>query len=104
MKGKILYVDVDDTLVRSFGSKRIPMSASVEAVRELHRRGVRLFCWSSGGEEYALQSARELGLEGCFEAFLPKPEGLLDDVPVECWDLRQWHPNQAPRLLEEFSE
>ena len=102
MKNPVIYVDVDDTLLRSFGAKRIPMSASVEAVRLLHGQGVRLYCWSSGGGDYARRSAEELGLEACFEAFLPKPEGLLDDVAIEKWGLRQWHPNEASRLLEEI--
>jgi hypothetical protein len=31
----VAYVDVDDTLVRSFGSKRIPMTEMVRHVREL---------------------------------------------------------------------
>ncbi len=36
----VAYVDVDDTLVRSFGSKRIPMTEMVRHVRELKRAGV----------------------------------------------------------------
>jgi hypothetical protein len=52
----VAYVDVDDTLVRSFGSKRIPMPAMATHVRELHRAGVVLYCWSSGGAKYAAQS------------------------------------------------
>jgi rhodanese-related sulfurtransferase len=81
----IAYVDVDDTLIRSSGAKRIPMSSVVDHVRELHRRGVILYCWSSGGAEYAQTSARELGLDACFSGFLPKPNVLIDDQAPAAW-------------------
>lgn len=85
MKQRVVYVDVDDTLIRSIGTKRIPMPAVVEQVRELHRQGVALYLWSSGGAEYARTSAAELGIEKCFVAFLPKPDAYLDDQPVHEW-------------------
>ncbi len=81
----IVFVDVDDTLIRSFGSKRIPMVHVVEHVRELSTQGARLYCWSSGGAEYARESARELGLDDVFEGFLPKPNVMVDDVPPKDW-------------------
>src|SRR3989442_1236349 len=60
-----VFVDVDDTLVRSAGTKRIPMPSVIQHVRELHAQGAVLYCWSSGGAEYARQSAEELGLAQC---------------------------------------
>src|SRR5688572_23996075 len=81
----VAYVDVDDTLVRSVGTKRIPMPAVVAHVRALHAAGVTLFCWSSGGAGYARSTARELGIDALFTAFLPKPHVLLDDQPPEAW-------------------
>src|SRR5262245_24480464 len=69
----VALVDVDDTLVRSAGSKRIPMRSVIERVRELHLAGVQLYCWSTGGAEYAHRSAVEVGLADCFLAFLAKP-------------------------------
>jgi hypothetical protein len=91
----VIFVDVDDTLVRSFGSKRIPISPMVELVKKLAEQGVALYCWSSGGGEYARSSAADLGLEGCFLAFLPKPNILLDDVRLHDWRLVELHPNQC---------
>ena len=35
----VAYVDVDDTLIRSFGSKRIPMTEMVAFVRSLKQQG-----------------------------------------------------------------
>lgn len=103
---RVIYVDVDDTLVRSFGSKRMPMARSVELVRQLFQGGAQLYCWSSGGGDYARQSASELGLEDCFLAFLPKPDLLLDDVKLSAWNLEELHPNTATshgsqRLLDD---
>ena len=46
---KVIYVDIDDTLIRSFGSKRIPMTEMVALIPKLKERGATLFCWSSGG-------------------------------------------------------
>ena len=88
-----IYVDVDDTLVRSYGSKRIPIVATIEHVKGLKDKGATLYCWSSGGAEYAKNSARELGILDIFEAFLPKPQMLLDDQEINDWrGLIQVHP------------
>jgi len=85
MTPRTVFVDVDDTLIRSVGAKRIPMPAVVASIRELHRKGLRLYLWSSGGEDYARQSAAELGIQECFVAFLPKPDFYIDDQPVHEW-------------------
>jgi cation transport ATPase len=85
MKTRVIFVDVDDTLVRSVGPKRIPMPAVVARVRELHAEGVVLYLWSSGGADYAQAAAKELGLEQCFAGFLPKPDAYLDDQAVHEW-------------------
>jgi len=91
-----IYVDVDDTLVRSFSSKRIPMPAVIEHVKELHEQGVELYCWSSGGKDYAKSSAAEFGIEHCFAGFLPKPNILIDDLALSKWPrFSSVHPNQC---------
>ena len=82
---QVAFVDVDDTLVRSVGPKRIPMTSVIAHVRSLKERGADLYCWSSGGAAYARQSARELGIEDCFTAFLPKPHVIIDDQQVSDW-------------------
>lgn len=93
MKPSIVYVDVDDTLVRSAGRKRIPIPLAIERVRELHRAGATLYLWSTGGADYARATAAELGLEGCFAGYLPKPTMLIDDQKVEDWrGFRQERP------------
>jgi cation transport ATPase len=81
----VVFVDVDDTLVRSVGGKRIPIPQVIAAIRDLHTMGVTLFLWSSGGADYARSSAIELGMEECFVGFLPKPHAYIDDQPVQEW-------------------
>lgn len=88
-----IYVDVDDTLVRTYGSKRIPITATIEHIKALKDEGATLYCWSSGGAEYAKSTAIELEIADIFEAFLPKPQMLLDDREISSWrGLIQVHP------------
>ena len=95
----VIYVDVDDTFVRSSSHARLPMPEVLEAIRRLHREGATLYCWSSGGGEYARQSAEEFGVADCFVAFLPKPDVLIDDVAVSDWRRPRYvHPNAASDL------
>ena len=85
MKPRTIFVDVDDTLVRSVGAKRVPMPAAIKAVKDLKASGMTLYLWSSGGAAYARASAVELGIEACFDAFLPKPDAYIDDQAVHDW-------------------
>jgi predicted HAD superfamily phosphohydrolase YqeG len=81
----IVFVDVDDTLVRTVGTKRIPMPRVIERVRAMHAMGETLYLWSTGGGEYAKASAEELEISDCFVAFLPKPNLMIDDQVVADW-------------------
>lgn len=85
MRQRVIFIDVDDTLVRSFGSKRILMPPVIARVHELHEQGETLYLWSSGGADYARSSAIELGIQDCFAGFLPKPDVYLDDQSVDEW-------------------
>jgi hypothetical protein len=92
----IIFIDVDDTFVRSFGTKRIPIPSVIKEIQELKEKGAILHCWSSGGREYAHASAIEFGLEHCFVDYLPKPDLLIDDQPMQEWRrLRHIYPNQV---------
>jgi FMN phosphatase YigB (HAD superfamily) len=76
---KIVYFDVDDTLVCSIGKKRIIMPAVVAEVRRLKDEGAILYLWSSGGAAYCRETAIEFGIHECFTGFLPKPTVYVDD-------------------------
>ncbi len=92
---QVIYVDVDDTLIRSVGSKRIPIARVVKHVALLASQGHELWCWSSGGAAYAHEVAVELGLEKCFAGFLTKPSIMLDDQEPNEWRyLTVRHPNE----------
>ena len=74
----VIYVDVDDTLVRSYGSRQIPITGVIERLRRLCAEdGVVAYCWSSGGAEYARGVAERLGIMSLFVAFFAQAE--LDD-------------------------
>lgn len=82
---RIVFVDVDDTLVRSVGTKRIPMPSVIADITALHAGGATLYLWSSGGGDYARASAVELKIDHLFTAFLPKPDAYVDDQAVQEW-------------------
>ena len=94
-RASVVYVDVDDTLVRSAGARRIPVPSVIDAVKEMAANGSLLFAWSSGGADYARQVATELGIEDIFSGFLPKPTMMIDDQnPSEWRYLTVSHPNE----------
>lgn len=78
----IVFVDVDDTLVRTAGSQRIPRLRVIERVKALHAEGNTLCLWNAGGADYAQATASALGIVNCFAGFLPKPNLIIDDMPV----------------------
>ena len=102
----VVYVDVDDTLVRTVGNKRIPIPAVIAHVRDLHRQGASLHLWSTGGAQYAQASAIELGIDDCFIAFLTKPNVLIDDQTVREWrTCIEVHPSQVDlQRVESYRE
>ena len=101
-----IYVDVDDTFVRSAGEKRIPVPAVIAHVRRLREEGALLYCWSSGGAAYAEASAEEFGIADCFSGFLPKPHVVIDDQDLASW--RRFvhiHPSQCSDMsLSDYAD
>jgi len=96
-----IYVDVDDTFVRSYGLKRIPIPPVVRHIVDLWQQGAELYCWSSGGSQYAEDSANEFGIAHCFRAFLRKPNVMIDDQQISDWRrLIEVHPNSVAEIQE----
>lgn len=93
----VVYIDIDNTLVRAVSPNRVPIDHMVKLVRELSAHA-ELYCWSRGGAEYAREISLELELKDCFVAFLPKPDGYLDDVAITEWAGPQFHPNDVRDL------
>jgi hypothetical protein len=95
----VAFVDVDNTLVRSVGAERIPMTEVIQRVRELSAAGFDLYCWSTGGAAYAGRTANELGIADCFAGFLAKPNVLIDDqLPSDGRGLVCLHPTEASSM------
>jgi hypothetical protein len=100
----VVYVDVDDTLLRSAGTKTMPMSSVVEHDKGLADAGAELYCWSTAGAEYARTAAHQLGIEHCFVNFLPKPNIAVDDQELCAWTrFALMHPLHAvSKTVDEY--
>jgi hypothetical protein len=85
LKPRTVFIDVDDTLIRSAGTKAVPAPSVIECVRRLKGDGAALYLWSSGGAEYCAEEAERLGITDCFVGFLTKPNAYIDDQPVQEW-------------------
>lgn len=97
----VVFVDVDDTLLRFAGSKKIPIPGTITKVQELWAAGVHLYCWSMGGADYARNMATDLGIAHLFKGFLPKPHAIIDDQAFAAqhftpWDLNDLVPEKDP--------
>jgi hypothetical protein len=86
----VIYVDVDDTIVRTVGRKRIPLPEVIKHIKQLKESGAILYCWSTGGADYARSAAHEFGIEDCFVTFLPKPHVYIDDQELKDWRRCLW--------------
>ena len=105
--GLAVYVDVDETLLRHYGTRQIPIPSVIKQVRALHKQGAELYCWSSMGAAYARQCAETCGIAHCFQAFLPKPQVIVDDQQPKAWrKILHVHPSQcsSQTTVEEYRE
>jgi hypothetical protein len=100
----VVYIDVDDTLVRSAGTKTMPVPSMVEHTRGLASAGAELYCWSTAGAEYARTAAQRLGIEHCFVAFLPKPHVVIEDQELGAWNrFTVVHPmNASGKSIDDY--
>lgn len=78
MKNVNIYVDVDLTLVDHIGCI---LPEAIDGLRTLREAGCHLFLWSTGGAEYCRSVAERYEITDLFEAFLPKPDIFVDDMP-----------------------
>jgi phosphoserine phosphatase len=78
MRNVNIYVDVDLTLIDEKGAL---LPNTVEAMQALYDAGCHLFLWSSGSGNYCREVAERAQIASLFEAFLPKPDIFVDDMP-----------------------
>ena len=79
MKNVNVYVDVDLTVVDHVGQL---LPQAVEGLLTLREAGCRLFLWSTCGADYCRQIAERYEMTPLFDAFLPKPDIYIDDMPA----------------------
>jgi phosphoglycolate phosphatase-like HAD superfamily hydrolase len=105
--GLAVYVDVDETLLRHYGTRQIPIPSVIKQVKALHKQGAELYCWSSMGAAYARECAENCGVVHCFQAFLPKPQVIVDDQQPKAWRrILHVHPSQcsSQTTVDEYRE
>jgi hypothetical protein len=94
-----VFVDVDDTLIRSFGSKVIPNTRVIDKVVSLQKRGFKIYVWSSGGAEYSQKMATQVGIGAIVSGYFAKPKYIIDDQDVEKWiNTKVIHPLQIDNI------
>ena len=79
MSNVVIYVDVDLTLVDEM--QRLKTNAW-EGLLTLREAGCRLILWSTNGGNYCREIAERHEIAPLFEAFLPKPDLYIDDMPA----------------------
>lgn len=99
---KVLFVDVDDTLVmwKKFGTdeavlipdayskeelKGYPNRNNIRLLKEKKRRGYTVIVWSQGGYKHAESVVLALKLKSFVDFVMTKPTCYVDDIPVCSW-------------------
>jgi hypothetical protein len=99
---KILYVDVDNTLVFSLtepngfnassnemvkinGRKWWVHTPHKELIKDFKARGHTVIIWSAGGAEWAEMVTDALQLNDYIDLVISKPDWIIDDKPTIEW-------------------
>lgn len=87
-----IFVDVDNTLLAATGIVNEPL---IEFIRQKKSQGCVFVLWSMRGKQAALDVARYLEIEDCFDAIVAKPSAIIDDFGwqwVSKWNIKAFHP------------
>jgi phosphoserine phosphatase len=94
VSSKIIYVDVDNTLLFSLreyphevthevvkinGRKFWVHAPHIEMIKDFKARGHSIVVWSAGGAEWAQAAVLALNLESLVDVVLSKPDWYIDD-------------------------
>lgn len=103
---KVVFCDVDDTLILHLSEKKLkkydtievqdPLNKSetitvgvhapmVRLLKEEYARGAHVIVWSMGGYEWAESVIKALGLYDHVHQIMSKPIVYFDDKPIEEW-------------------
>ena len=78
----IIYIDIDDTLIRTIGSKIIPIPDTVNFIKNCNTNKNEIYLWSRGGAQYCKNIAIKLLLDHKITGYLPKPNLIIDDTEL----------------------
>lgn len=92
----VIYVDVDDTLIRTLGTKRVPIPTAISHVRALHTQGAVLYL-SAVAVNNMLGECARYGYRGMLRRILAKTSNSkFDDQQVSEWRYcRTVHPSNC---------
>jgi hypothetical protein len=89
------FIDIDDTMIRSIGTKRIPITDTIKFIKNIDTKIDSIYLWSRGGAEYTKEIADSLGIAHLISGFLPKPDVMIDDQRISDWaHLKQLYPTE----------
>ncbi len=79
-KPKVIFVDVDDTLIFRNGSVNRELIKFLSVKRS---EGFTLVLWSMAGEAHAREASAKAGMDHLFSNIISKPGYIVDD--------KRWH-------------
>ena len=83
-KNKVLYVDVDKTLIMWHGDETWhPHIAHINLLKQFKTQGHGIIVWSSGGWEWAQKAVELLGIQTLVDYIVNKPDWWCDDMDAE---------------------
>jgi len=83
-KSKVLFVDVDRTLiVWEEGCIWHPHKEHLALIEQFWYQNHGIVVWSAGGVEWAEKAVRLLGIEDKVDLIISKPDWYVDDLPAQ---------------------
>ena len=95
-----VFIDIDGTITPDCGHTIFPLA--IETIQELSEKS-NIFIWSAGGFNYCEEIVNKLNLEEFICGFMPKPEIVIDDLPMFASFIHKtWEPKwkQINRLIK----
>ncbi len=83
-KNKVLYVDVDRTLIMwETGDNWHPHKEHIDLLRQFAYQGHGVVIWSAGGVDWAVKAVKLLEIENLVDLVITKPDWFIDDKKAQ---------------------
>ena len=76
---KIVYVDVDGTIILDSGEPNEPLIAFLRKLKTDKGGNFEIILWSMAGEKHAREVASKFGITNLFSHILTKPSFMIDN-------------------------